>query len=404
MTRLILHIGDAKTGTTTLQKCLFDSHETLLKHGFLYPKPLNGIMHADIIPHLLGVDDSPLWIKRRSNYDPIKILEEGRKAWENVVAQTSQNPECTVILSSEHLFDFAKSSHFLDALGKIRILADEIVIVAYVRSPSGRYLSSKQENLKSGKINSPPNGYPIYRTALEPLLKQHNLRIELQKFDRDSLIGNDIIIDFASRYLTPQAMESLERPDSDLNTSFSPEAMAILETICNDNTPKRFALIGAVNHRLKEHINAVDRAIPGKKSPHYKPGIARIVHDQATDLKWLEDNFAIKFDPPEIDVETTRVGPKALVSVRDLCVVDEARMSLLWTALADGTPTKSMNKNASDLPKKSAASKNPIPLGSSGVRDFLLPLGFRPISIIKRLRRGFRRIGRLLKRLLLSFH
>lgn len=403
MTRLILHIGDAKTGTTTLQKCLFDSHETLLKHGFLYPKPHTGIMHHGIIPYLLGVEETPKWIRNQSQYDAFKILEVSRKAWESILTQISNNPKCTVILSAEHLFGFAKSAHFQDALGKIRNLADEIVIVAYVRSPSGRYLSSKQENLKCGKINSPPDGYPIYRTALEPLLKQHNLRVEIQKFDRNFLIGNDIITDFASRYLTPQAMKLLERPNSDLNTSLSPEAMAILETICNNNTPKRFAHIGAVNHRLKQYIDAVDRAIPGKKSPYYKPGIASIVHDQATDLKWLEDNFAIKFDRPEIDVGTTRIDPKALVSVHDLCVVDEARMALLWTALADGTPTKGMNKSASDLPQKSAASKNSVPSGSSGVRVFLLPLGFRSILILKRLRRGFRRIGRLLKRLLFSF-
>lgn len=248
MTRLILHIGDAKTGTTTLQQCLFNSHQTLLEHGFLYPRPQTGIMHAAIIPYLLGVEATPRWLRKRSQDDAFKILEESQEAWENILNQISNNPRCNIVLSSEHLFSFAKSANFQDALGKFRDLADEISIVAYVRSPSSRYLSGKQEGLKAGRIVAPPNGYPIYRSALQPLLEQHDLRVEVQKFDRAFLIGNDIVTDFASRYLTPQAMDALERPDSDLNSSFSPEAMAILETILQG--PNTAAVCDHRHHKL----------------------------------------------------------------------------------------------------------------------------------------------------------
>lgn len=136
------------------------------------------------------------------------------------MTQISNNPKCTAIPSSEHLFELTNSLRFPDALGKIRSLADEMDIVAYLRSPPERYLSSKQENPKVEKIDLPPNGYCIYRTPLQPLFEKHNSSVEFQKFDRAFLIGNEIITDFASRYLTPQAMDTLERPDSNLSPRF----------------------------------------------------------------------------------------------------------------------------------------------------------------------------------------
>ena len=135
--------------------------------------------------------------------------------------------------------------------------------------------------------------------------------------------------------------------------------MAILETICKGRTPRRFGDIGEINYTLQNHIDAIDRAIPGRKPPKYKQRIARIVHDQATDLKWLKENFAIEFEATEIAEVAANVHPEDLNSFHDLCNVDEARLAHSRTAIADEIPSSRMKQNAPQLQLDLATRKKP---------------------------------------------
>lgn len=400
MTRLILHIGASKTGTTTLQQCLLNSYDMLLERGVLYPKPVHGNKHCELTPYLLSAEEAPNWLRTTSMNDATRIKRKGRQAWNNLLQQIAEHKTDTIILSSEHLFNFANSPNFGHALRQFQSIADDITIVAYVRAPSGRYLSSRQEGLKAGRRGAPPRSYSASHRPLHSLVDRDDLRLEVHNAERAVLIGNDIVTDFASRHLPCGVIDDLDRPERDLNTSISAEAMLIIETILDGNAPNQYRHIRSIHAALMKHIILEDRALAGKCPPKYKPGIARIIHDAAPDLEWLEKTFGIAFDRPASDISTKNILLRDLVSVTDLCEVDEQRLDQLWQAIA--TYTEPWGDRLQRLLKDTKRHRNSVSINRRDIKFIMLDLGLMPIRFALRLGRGLKRIGLSIKRHIFS--
>lgn len=129
MTIIYLHIGMPKTGTTCLQKALFNNRDKFLENGYLYPKSdiknnakeiVNRYCHNTLAHCLMGLED-------KDNTLSMSIWEELKTEIDSI------NPR-NVIISAEAFTSF-KIFYQLETLAKIKNLLKEyeIKVVIYLR-------------------------------------------------------------------------------------------------------------------------------------------------------------------------------------------------------------------------------------------------------------------------------
>lgn len=332
MTKLILHIGFAKTGTTTLQHCFEKSREALADHGVLYPQTVLASQHVMVIPYLMGAKSAPKWVAQQFK-DEVELEKRAKQAWEDVCEGIRHMRPDTVILSSEQLGDMTHHPQFPAAIEQLSSIFNELIIVAYVREPASEYVSYAQEQLKAGIQPVTPDRMASAKYRLAPLRQCTNAKISVQKFVRTSLVGNDIRDDFAVRFLPSGTVDALIREDGEKNVSISAEAMAVLECYVYNEFPGTFQKHGELNFHVVRCLIEIDQYLTGFSRPKYISGVKSIIHDVARDLDWLEDNFGISFQKPEPSrsaMGQSSVSASEMTRVRDYCIVDERRfISLL---------------------------------------------------------------------------
>ncbi|GAA6135066.1 hypothetical protein NBRC116188_18560 [Oceaniserpentilla sp. 4NH20-0058] len=171
MNRLILHIGPHKTGSTYIQRELFNSKEKLLTNNLLYPSTM-----LEMFGHT-GLANS---IKTNSLSDFKSEISD------------INNFSGDVILSSENFFN-------LDELG-IKILEEsleynDVEIIVFYRQPTIRLLSLWHEYVKSGMTLS----YSEFssRHISKPFMSEElNISIKLNLFLKYFKSGDVRIIDY----------------------------------------------------------------------------------------------------------------------------------------------------------------------------------------------------------------
>lgn len=127
--RLYLHIGQQKTGSTTLQYFLQKNREQLAKKKILYPKAFGNLKHFRLLKNNTV-------LKKPNN----KYVEEFR----NELAEKKWK---SVILSDENLFvcRLIKRAVLIDLLKEF---FDDIVIVVYLRRQDEHLVSNYQQQVK----------------------------------------------------------------------------------------------------------------------------------------------------------------------------------------------------------------------------------------------------------------
>lgn len=293
--RILLHMGQGKTGTTALQRALHANRKLLAQHGIFYPAfARHTVAHHMLIALCVAGDRVPPHV-----LEPFGSLDmlraKAAAALYQLKAEVEQTRPKVLILSSETFF------HGLQRPGGERLarmlapLSSDICPVAYVREPGSLYRSRLQERMRVAATPLPPAAQRI-RQSLEDSEAVWG-GVSVCPYDPARLVDGDILRDFATRFLADLIDPCFLRARS-RNRSLSAEAILIISRFRKLVAPDRDWHQEARSDRLLQRLLAIEAT--GPRSPvALRPGIADSVRRASTDYLWLRDHHGVTF--PEID-------------------------------------------------------------------------------------------------------
>jgi len=338
MKRAILHIGTEKTGTTSIQKFLYDNRIKLGANGMLFPASAGYISNQslvvyakqspepDLAPPSLDVNDAAELSAWKEKFSLEHCAE--------VLAFQGRHQDSTLIYSAEHLQSrLTKVSEIKRLARLLRPLFDVIDVVVYLRrqdlyafsAHSTSVRGGKQENFSFETINA-QGPYYNYRLLLENWSEVFGAKaIQVRVFEKARLIGNDVVSDFQSVAGIDTLNLELTRPDS-VNEALSATALCILREF-NKLAESDSRLLGYVKSDVRLYLldavqgieDSFGRVLPGLSS-------ALAFYDNyKADNQWIAD----KWLNGEGFKESFDTYPEVIVNEPEIADLDEQLDSLI---------------------------------------------------------------------------
>lgn len=316
--RLVLHIGQAKTGSTSLQRTLADHRRHLKDAGYCYPKIAgHRDAHHGLVPALFGLDRSSRYVQRLLARRPERALARSRAALDALCASDAdQTP--TLVLSSEAFFQRFRNSKKATVAEALRRLARRIEVVVFIREPASFYLSRIGTHLQAFRFDPVPR----------PRGRQNTLKSYIDIVDDMVVVpmeGRDTVRHFLGHL-------GLELPSTTArNVALSAEALQLClgyaqrHGLGDGGRPSGRGLL------FREVLRRVDRVIASPSELELHPHLREEVWKASTDMKWLEETFGCTFAQGHYDVAGKGSGfPFAAVdTLGALCQLNPDRLARL---------------------------------------------------------------------------
>ncbi|MGB1209368.1 MAG: hypothetical protein ACPG7W_09275, partial [Paracoccaceae bacterium] len=334
ITRIVLHIGTHKTGTSAIQAATHLNRNALLEAGFLYPQVDHMDRHALLaVPYMKQI---PREFRGRFGDDKATADALTEQYWADV-AQTiaSHDTVSTLVLSTEY-FSIAQDIEGL--LNKVQSLAPEAEIetLVYLRRPDDRYLSGQQQIIKASHTLH----WPHQRTLLPDLSPwATRSKLVLREYNRDTLIGGDVVSDFLTTIGYPHDLGML-RSLPDANVSMSAEGMAVMLAFRRVVYGTHNNVFNRASNRLLKTLHEAADTLPEDLRPlrpRLRPALrAAAIKNNQTQLHHLRDTLGFCFSDPSLydplpqdlpELDTSQ--PPRLDQIID---VDETRLTALYAA------------------------------------------------------------------------
>lgn len=318
--RAIIHVGPMKTGTTALQESLAAHRLELLAEGVLYPRGNDTANRTNHHPLALGVLDEDQWRDRMWSgvrRDPTRMRGRVASYWAAIRREVDRHRPHTIVLSSE-LLSWARGPREFERLRELTTeVADELVLSLYIRDPADRWLSHFQQ---SARHSSAP--MPLYSARFRPQIEAIRATFGsapiVRAYDREQLIGGDIVQDFTTAVLGASTWQT-SIASHVANEALSPEALAVVFDFRHVNYAGRRGEGGNSTGRLITDLQGIEAHVPRSRPLELRPEIREELTRAAIDLPWLRDEYGITF--PGIDYGQP-FQPEAL-SVRPIQRVEE---------------------------------------------------------------------------------
>lgn len=260
---LIIHLGDTKTGSTSIQKALLNKAYKAPGETLAYPTPNH---HNALVRTLTR--------PRRA---------EGRKErFTRVYEKLSKSKARYGIVSAEH-FQFADPALFAEAIRAYWPgMEDRMRLISYVRPHHEKLLSSFSERVKLGQVDGSFEAFLKlmsdkktldYLPRFRKWRKVFGDRFELRPFVRKELYHQDVIEDFLHYVLGHENFTLTGEVAA--NTSLTIPQLAVLREVHKTlaermretgqkNTPAIFEARSALGRAVNEHIDARGLGRDGK--------------------------------------------------------------------------------------------------------------------------------------------
>jgi hypothetical protein len=191
----VIHIGGMKTGTTSIQRCFHERREDILsRFGFWYPKTFmrpNEPLHRDL-----------------STPGATKSWVEGRKTLRLERRAAIESGAKTAVFSSEffHVYNAKKVARLLEYLGEF---FESFSIVYYARRQDHLLASLHSTEIRSAAGNTDTDPLSAYQRRGHAFFDHLQIcdawagsfgaeNITARIFERQKLVSNDVLTDFAS--------------------------------------------------------------------------------------------------------------------------------------------------------------------------------------------------------------
>ena len=177
--RCILHIGTAKTGSTTIQSFLQQNRQDLLARGFYFPHSLGQANHEKLVAYAL--DPSKIESKRR-HFSIASKEDVSRFRGQTEAELFDELHNCpgtieTLVLSNEHCHSRLTQATEIQALEQLlRPFCSEIRVLVYLRRQDRVALSLYNTRVLSG--SSSARIFPSVRPKL-PIRFDHCTGLDL---------------------------------------------------------------------------------------------------------------------------------------------------------------------------------------------------------------------------------
>lgn len=297
--KVIVHIGTSKTGTSALQTALRKAAAEPETWPVCYPTwPEGAEAHHTLASAFVSSRYLPRLLSDGGRRPESEVREDGLNAWVNVLLQSAGQE--LVVISSEYLFGIPEvGTHELARL--LGELSDDVEIVCYVRPPAAHYVAALGQRVRASRhVIRPCDHRADLARRLGRWADAFEGRVTVRSYDRDHLVGGDVIEDFRTTFL-PQ-LPPLPRPGNQVqNRSLSAEAICLLHDLRRngwvDEERQHSRSSQLVQHALLE----VDDG-PSASTGSLVAGVADAItwaHD--LDLRYLEEHHGmapVRREPP----------------------------------------------------------------------------------------------------------
>lgn len=295
--KILLHMGQGKTGTTALQQSLHSAADTLRASGVFYPHfGGNAIAHHLLVALCGDPKNLPVWTLNDLG-GPDLAVRKARAAWAATCDAITSNPPKVLILSSELLLgatNRAEKTRLAETLFK---LSDDIQPILYIRHPVDLYRSALQEMLKAVSSPKPPVSQDL-RGKIEDIEAIFPHPPALVAYDKGTLFQRDTVPDFANRFLLP-LVGAVDLPQRQANLGLSAEALVLMARMRAEAGGSVSAARGVA--RLKKHLLDFDRLDPPLTPLTLLPEVAEAALRSATCHRWLAETGRLVIPGLEID-------------------------------------------------------------------------------------------------------
>jgi len=243
MKRAILHIGTEKTGTTSIQKFLFENRSKLCASGMLFPSTAGFISNQRLVVYGKKTPEQDLAEPSLDVTDPIALSQWKEQfvmehCAEVLAFHARHKKHSTVIYSAEHLQSrLTKVDEIKRIAHLLRPLYDEVRILVYLRRQDRYALSAHSTSVRGGnprmfafeQLNA-VGPYYDYRLLLEQWSEVFGADvIDVRVFEKDRLHDRDVVSDFSQVTGIDNCCPGLKRPES-VNEALSHSALMVLST------------------------------------------------------------------------------------------------------------------------------------------------------------------------------
>lgn len=267
----------------------------------------------------------PISMERRYGQNTKSACRDAEAMWTRICKDCDRRKPELLILSSEFFFRDPQNTDYVKLRNMLGEISSRIDIVMYVREPAVRFAALLQQGAKQDRPIRPIDGTQVQR-GLPRVEDAFGQKVNVCLYERDSLIGNDIVTDFVKRFVTP-VVGDVVAPTLDSNESISAEAAVTLLG------PHERKDIRSLRQKLgfgrfRDVVLRVDNALPGKRSARLKPSFAADIRRANLDALWLRERHGIvfsDFDYGQVDgvlpdYDTTKLR------AADLLALDETRL------------------------------------------------------------------------------